>query len=98
LPETEGLPSSAHPLGVAYVVAGSALGTEVLRRHWQEGSDERARLAHRFLGDQRMRGYWQETLAALWAAEPSPEEAQVIVDGAEEAFTVYQRSFAAMTG
>lgn len=62
------------PVGVAYVVGGSALGGEVLRRRWEEGNDPAARGAFRYLSDTRMRDYWrllQQILSAEAGISPS---------------------------
>ncbi|MCQ8185908.1 biliverdin-producing heme oxygenase [Parvularcula maris] len=92
------LPPDTHPLGVAYVIAGSALGTEVLRRRWLDEGTEETRVAYRFLSDDRMKGYWGRVLTALGEAQPSEDEVEKIVEGAEAAFGIYQQAIEEAVG
>jgi heme oxygenase len=86
------LPTSLPPLGVAYVVAGSALGTEVLRRRWSEATDPLVLSAGQFFGDTAMTTYWRRVLDVLKREAPSGAEARELIQAANCTFDIYRHA------
>ena len=82
--------AALHPLGAAYVVAGSSLGQRVLRRHWARSGDPDVRQAGRFLGDDSLTPYWKALQSEL--AQPSHErpDTPAILEAARRTFALYE--------
>ena len=77
------------PLGVAYVVGGSALGGQILSRRRIASPDPRVRAAGAFMDDPRMMPYWRSVLGALRVARSDPDRIERLVQAAKDTFTVF---------
>lgn len=89
-PKSLGLPS--HALGAAYVVAGSSLGSQVLRQRWAASPDPSVQSAGSLFGDARMLAFWkgfQPTLAASW---DEAEDRDAVLLGARETFILFREA------
>ena len=75
---------NAHPLGLAYVVAGSHLGAKVLRKRVESASIERFRNAKRYFALPGTAEHWQAVLDSLTNVKPT--EADAVIDGARIGF------------
>ncbi|MEQ9643767.1 MAG: biliverdin-producing heme oxygenase [Alphaproteobacteria bacterium] len=81
------------PIGVAYVVGGSRLGTAVLRTHWRRGDAPRVRTAGRYLADQEGLRDWRRLVSYLDSLTATPKRADEIVAGALSVFACFEAAF-----
>lgn len=84
---------SAHPDGLIYVVAGSHLGTGVLRKRWRRSTDRVVLSAGRYLTASEMRAYWPMFLDRLRSRRPGTLESKAISASAMVAFSVFEHAF-----
>ena len=80
------------PLGVAYVVGGSALGGRILARRRAASPDPAVRAARRFMDDQRMMPYWAAVQGALRLLSPADARLERVAKAAMTAFGVYLKA------
>ena len=78
------------PLGVAYVVGGSALGGRILSRRRLASSDPGVREAGAFMDDPRMMAYWRAVLAALRSVRPEPDRLDGLARAAVATFDLFE--------
>lgn len=71
-------------LGAYYVVAGSRLGAQILRKRWRQASDPRVLAAGRFLSDDSMLIGWKEFNELL--SRDHGIEPDAVLGGALDAF------------
>ena len=91
LPEAARGELSAHdPLGLAYVVGGSSLGTRVLRQRWQSADDPIVAKAGRYLSDGRIGLYWKELRDHHLTRPADPTRIAGVVTAANAAFDIYR--------
>lgn len=77
----------AHPLGLSYVVAGSFLGGQVLRKAWELSRNDTMRSAGRHFGLSGLREHWQTVLKSL--TDVAAEDQHRVVDGARAGFRCF---------
>lgn len=78
------------PLGVAYVVGGSALGAQVLRRRWAATDDPAVRAADAFMDDAGMMAYWTAIQNVLRAIPADSTRMAAIAASAVATFRVFE--------
>ena len=88
-PAPAAAPRGLDPLGVAYVVAGSALGGRLLARRRAASHDPAVRAAGRFMDDARMMPYWTAVQGSLRAVAPGGGRLEALTHAAVATFGVY---------
>lgn len=78
------------PLGLAYVVGGSALGTRILKQRWETTRDPIVARAGRYLSDVRIGLYWKELRDDHLALTADPARIEGVVAAADAAFDLYR--------
>lgn len=74
-------PVDLHPIAVDYVVLGSRLGTQVLRKFWQKSENALARRADQYFGLPNDPAAWQQFCKDLDARpDTGPEADRVVAD------------------
>lgn len=74
-------PAGYHPVSIDYVLLGSRLGMQVLRRRWQLSEDAAVRQASGYISLPSVSGEWRALCSRL-AAQPSegPEADRIVTD------------------
>ena len=81
---------SAHPAGLSYVVAGSYLGGQVLKRAWQASPNRKLHAAGHYFALPGLKDHWQAVLKVL--KEMDPEQHDDVLEGARTAFMCFERA------
>jgi len=81
--------TTAAPLGLIYVIAGSHFGAKTLLKKWRVSNDPVVLSAGKFLSDRRLAEYWPGFLSRLNAISPKSSKADNIVRGAQTAFNIF---------
>lgn len=76
------------PLGVAYVIAGSHFGKNILLKRWSVSNDPAVLAAGSYLRSSALKAAWTRTLPIL--AKLSDTEAQHVVTEARQCFSLFQ--------
>lgn len=79
LPAPPDLNFRPHPLAVDYVVSGSRLGAQVLKKHWMDMGLAEVGTACVYLSAPTDTSYWREFLACTTALPAQGKEADTIV-------------------
>lgn len=82
--------SALHPLGVAYVVAGSNSGAKIMERKWALSTDGRVLAAGHFLTAASRGDDWKRLVEFLRSFEPVPREESDILKTACTCFQVFE--------
>ncbi|MDC0737838.1 hypothetical protein N6L24_06085 [Cognatishimia sp. SS12] len=80
------LPFAPHPLAVDYLVAGSRLGNQILRRMWRDAGVTSQSTADAYLSAPDYLEHWRGFLAAAETMPPEPEVVLNIVENAIQLF------------
>ncbi|MEZ5840780.1 MAG: biliverdin-producing heme oxygenase [Hyphomicrobiales bacterium] len=81
--------------GAIYVVAGSNLGNQVLRRRWQQSTDPKVLRAGRYLSSQRVKSFWPGFVTRLDERAPDPVAQVRLIASALATFSHFEAAFAA---
>ncbi|MEQ3624696.1 MAG: hypothetical protein ABNH26_05230 [Celeribacter sp.] len=92
LPPLDGLAMSPHRVAVAYILLGSRLGTQVLRRDWAQSDDLRVQGAGRYFALPPLTAEWRRLVADLDTQPTASAEAQQILTDAEAIFDLFARA------
>ncbi|UWR23314.1 hypothetical protein [Sulfitobacter sp. S190] len=84
----------AHPLAVDYILAGSRLGTQMLRKSWIAATDAQVRQAEQYFSIPPAPAEWQQTCAALDEIAPNSDEARVITHDSRALFGLFKTAYA----
>ncbi len=87
-------PSALDPLSVDYMVAGSRLGSKILRKRWQTSTDPCVQRANSYFGQAIDPKLWPKTCRALSAVPPSSARADAIVEDTRTQFQLFAAAFA----
>ena len=88
------LPSAPlHPLGLAYVVAGSRLGAKLLRRHAYRSDSARVRAACTYLQAPEGDALWPAFVGHLRTHVYSEHESREILSSASAGFRCFETAF-----
>ena len=87
-----------HPLGLAYVIAGSHFGAYVLRRRWESSQSKQVLAAGRFLQSNALQQYWPGYVALLRSRRFAAAEEDAIVLTAKRCFQSFGQSFEQVIG
>lgn len=79
-------------LGALYVLEGSRLGAQVLRRRVLAGPDAGCRAATAYLSHGMGQGLWPSFLAQLEASPYARGDAGPVIEGAYDAFAAFERA------
>ena len=92
LPQWKDMPDreSHHPLGLIYVIAGSALGSKLLYKHWSAASDPDVLEVKNFMTCAKDSRIWADFLVHLNANQFTPAETHDMILGAEYCFGVFE--------
>lgn len=90
LPPPVAMVTAPHALAIDYVVAGSRLGTQVLRQRWQSAQHAQIRRADAYFAAPSHIDIWQSFCATTGAMPASGDLADQIVGDAETLFDLYQ--------
>lgn len=82
-----------HPLAARYILAGSRLGTVVLRRDWMRSEDTQVLAADRYFTSTPDRDEWPAVCAELSAVTVDSDLAETISGDAEAIFDAFARAF-----
>ena len=77
------------PLALDYMVAGSRLGTKVLRKRWGSTDDRRVRAAERYFGFEGGSEYWKTVCNMLSAIPADSERAATITRDVKALFALF---------
>ncbi len=78
-----------HPLSVDYVIAGSRLGSRILRARWEEASDPSVKAARAYMTAPDYVGLWREFCEASEQLPATGEYADRVTEGAAAIFRLY---------
>lgn len=92
LPPLAALAVTPHPVAVAYILLGSRLGTQVLRRDWAQSADTQVQGAGRYFALPPLTAEWRRLVADLDARPVLGPDAQQILSDAEAIFDLFARS------
>lgn len=81
---------SLHPHAIDYVVAGSRLGTQVLKKRWLATTDDRVREADAYFSAPAYIGVWKAFCAAAEAMSATGTIADTIIDDVHRIFALYK--------
>jgi heme oxygenase len=84
-----GIAPSIHPLAAAYVILGSRLGAEVLRRRLEALPKDWDADVIAYFGDRMSQDHWKALLQMLGDVD-CEQEANEIIEGAQAAFGVFR--------
>lgn len=79
-----------HPLGLTYVMAGSSLGSKILYKRWNSGSNDAVKNAGRFLTSSKDSTEWKAFLVSIADLNIPPQEVEHIVTSANAVFMIYK--------
>jgi heme oxygenase (biliverdin-IX-beta and delta-forming) len=79
-------------LGVLYVLEGSRLGAQVLRRRVLAGPDAECRAATAYLSHGMGQALWPSFLAQLVASPYAKGDTGPVIEGARDAFAAFERA------
>lgn len=83
------LPGPIDPLAIDYLVAGSRMGSRVLRKRWLASTDPTVRAAGAYFGLEDDPAFWQDTCAALAEIDPNSQRAQIILRDVRTLFNLF---------
>lgn len=90
------LPATLDPLAIDYLVAGSRLGTKVLRKRWAASADPVMQRANAYFGLESDPAFWRSTCAALSSIAADSPRAKAITRDSKILFglflTVFERT------
>lgn len=81
------------PLAVDYLVAGSRLGSKVLRKRWASSNDPTVRRAHHYFGQVGDLALWRTTCQALSDVPVDSSHAKIIIDDTKALFQLFVTAF-----
>ena len=82
------------PLSIDYMVAGSRLGSKILRKRWSASTDQRVQRADSYFGQAVDPNLWPETCRALSEVPMGSARADKIVDDTKTQFQLFATAFA----
>lgn len=82
------------PLAIDYIVAGSRMGTRVLRKRWEIATDTSVRRANAYFGLPDDPLLWRNTCTDLTALAADDPRATTIVQDARRIFAAFAEAFA----
>ncbi len=88
---------SADPLAVDYMIAGSRLGSKVLRKRWAASSDPIVVAAGTYFGLSSDPEFWRTTCRALSDIPNDSARADVIVEDTRALFGLFAQNYGALT-
>lgn len=78
--EGVGLSEPVDPLAIDYVVAGSRLGSQILKQRWAGAKDQNVRLAGTYLGLMHDPALWRTVCGRLSEIKPDSPRAMHVMD------------------
>ncbi|NSX55393.1 hypothetical protein [Parasulfitobacter algicola] len=87
-------PSALDPLSIDYMVAGSRLGSKILRKRWGASTDPCVQRANTYFSQAIDPKLWPETCRALSAMPPGSARADGIVEDTRIQFQLFAAAFA----
>ncbi|MGB6318139.1 MAG: hypothetical protein WBG08_05840, partial [Litorimonas sp.] len=78
-----------HPLGYAYVIAGSQMGARLLHRDWSRATDPAVRSAGRYLSANLQGRAWPELMRRLKSMSGAGADADAALATANRVFDAY---------
>ena len=81
------------PLAIDYMVAGSRLGTKVLKKSWARSTDARVNAAQGYFGQEYDADLWRDTCLALSYVPVDSLRARAIVDDTRALFHLFEAAF-----
>jgi heme oxygenase (biliverdin-IX-beta and delta-forming) len=88
------LPAALDPLAIDYMVAGSRLGSVILRKRWQTSTDPCVQRANTYFGQPVDPTLWPEICRALSAVPMGSARADAIVKDTKTQFQLFAAAFA----
>jgi len=88
------IPAALDPLSIDYMVAGSRLGSAILRKRWQTSTDPCVQRANTYFGQPVDPTLWPETCRALSAVPTGSARADAIVKDTKTQFQLFAAAFA----
>lgn len=89
LSTNQSLAPDTHPMAAKYVLAGSRLGAEVLKRRWLDGAVSKTGFGEAYMRAPRHIEVWKQFLAEASLMPAQTKVADKIVDGASAIFDLY---------
>lgn len=87
--QTRMIAGPLHPFAIDYVIAGSRLGTQVLRKRWQSASDAHVRQADAYFSAPSYIELWKSFCTSAQETYPSGPVADKVVHDADRLFGLY---------
>lgn len=81
-----------HPYAIDYVIAGSRLGSQILKKRWLSATDDRVRQADAYFSAPSYIEVWKSFCVSAEEMQPDGEVADQIVRDADRIFQLYQAS------
>lgn len=96
-PDLPCLNTPIHPLAADYIIAGSIMGTKVLRRRWQTSSHVRVQSADAYFNLRQGPSNWPHVCEQLRKVVPTTSEAEQITTDTRRIFGLFQQTYLALT-
>lgn len=87
------VPPLPDPLAIDYIVAGSRLGSKVLKKRWLLAQDPTVRRANAYFGMNSNPAFWPQTCQALDAITPASARADAIVGDTKSLFQLFSTAY-----
>lgn len=87
------LPNHVAPLAIDYIVAGSRLGSKVLRKRWSKSTDGKVQGASVYFQQPVDPRLWPETCQALSDVVPTSAQAGAIIKDTKALFQLFSTAF-----
>ena len=89
---------NCHPLGLTYVIAGSALGSKLLFKSWSSSSDANVLNAKNFMTYSKDSKLWNKFLSRAEKTSPKKAELNEVIEAANHCFGIFEAANAQLTG
>ena len=87
------LPDGVDPLAIAYVIGGSRLGSQVLKRRWSQSDCPKVKGANAYFSMPNEALYWQSVCKDLAKLAPGDPRTDRIVGDTKTIFEMFAKTF-----